>query len=127
MAYDPENVSKMTPVWKIGRIDVDGVWGHAHIDRDTLWNQIFPKLKNYELMTWGDITQDPNYNHSVKVWQIVKEARKRLEELGIEEEQLFRFRLTGTQRVWGIRDRDIFYILWWDPKHEVCPSTKKHT
>jgi len=127
MASDPASISKMTPVWKIGRIDVDGLWGHANIDRDTLWKQMFPKLKNYESMTWGSIAQNQHHNHSVEVSKLDKRARKRLEELGVEVDELFRFRLNGTQRVWGIRDREVFYILWWDPNHEICPSSKKNT
>jgi len=127
LAFNPESISALNPVWKIGRIDVDGPWGHAAIDRTTLLTQILPKLKNYESMTWGDIERDHRRNHSVSVVQLTKEARDRLATLRIEEEQLFRFRLTGTQRMWGIRDRDTFCILWWDPNHEICPAVKKHT
>ena len=88
---------------------------------------MFPKLKNYESMTWGSIAQNQHHNHSVEVSKLDKRARKRLEELGVEVDELFRFRLNGTQRVWGIRDREVFYILWWDPNHEICPSSKKNT
>jgi hypothetical protein len=34
-------------------------------------------------------------------------------------EELYRFRFTGTQRIWGIRDRRTFRVLWWDPDHQV--------
>lgn len=127
VAVDPACFIKMKPVWRIGRIDMDGCWGYAGIDRPTLMGDIFPKLKHYESMTWGEITRDPKYNHSVDVWKLIKPARERLGVLGIDEESLFRFRLKGKQRVWGIRDRNIFHILWWDPLHEICPSHKKHT
>lgn len=33
----------------------------------------------------------------------------------------------GLERIWGHRWDHVFYPIWWDPKHEVCPSTKKHT
>ncbi len=33
----------------------------------------------------------------------------------------------GKQRIWGIKDRNILKVLWWDPDHEVCPSLKKYT
>ena len=128
LASDPSQVNRMTPVWKIGHLDADGRWGHAKIDAATLWRQIFPKMKQYEAMTWNEIARDRHRNHSVAVVELVREARDRLEELHIDDvEELFRFRLTGTQRVWGIRDRDAFYILWWDPNHEICPSHKTHT
>lgn len=42
-------------------------------------------------------------------------------------DQLFSLRLTVRKRVWGIKEGNIFWILWWDPEHEVCKSHKKHT
>ena len=121
-AYSPESFNQMCPVWRLSQIDIDGRWGHSTLDRVTLLQEILPKLKNYESMTWASITADKKRNHSVSVGNLIPDARKRLVELGIDEDRLFRFRLTGQQRVWGIRDRDTFAILWWDPQHEICPS-----
>jgi hypothetical protein len=78
-------------------------------------------------MTWGAIESNRKKNHSVEVGSLCKEAQERIHELKLGVDELFRFRLTGKQRLWGIRDRERFKILWWDPDHEVCPSTKKHT
>ena len=36
-------------------------------------------------------------------------------------------RISGPGRVWGIREEHVLDLLWWDPRHEVCPSPKKHT
>jgi hypothetical protein len=127
IAFDPTRIEKATPTWKFGRFDVDGPWGHAQIDRKILLQDILPKLRNYESMSWSDIVANRHHNHSVPIHDLISKARQRLDDLGIEDDTLFRFRLTGTQRVWGIRDRDAFYILWWDPDHEICPSPKKHT
>lgn len=40
---------------------------------------------------------------------------------------LARFRLGGTERLYGFLVGNEFHILWWDPNHEVWPSSKKHT
>jgi len=40
-------------------------------------------------------------------------------------EDLFSLRLTGKKRLWGIRDRHVFKVFWWDPEHGVCPSELK--
>ncbi len=54
--------------------------------------------------------------------------KKRLEEIEQDEIALFySLRLSGKKRMWGIKDNNIFWILWWDPFHEICPSFKKHT
>ena len=42
-------------------------------------------------------------------------------------EELYSLRLSGRSRVWGLKEAGIFWILWWDPNHEICPSYKKNT
>lgn len=42
-------------------------------------------------------------------------------------DSLVRFRLDGTTRVYGARERNEFHFLWWDRDHEVWPSQLKHT
>jgi hypothetical protein len=36
-------------------------------------------------------------------------------------DQLFRFRLGDTERLWGFRYMGVFYAVWWDPNHKVSP------
>ena len=31
-------------------------------------------------------------------------------------------RLTGTNRVWCIRQLHLMKVLWWVPHHEICPA-----
>jgi hypothetical protein len=77
-------------------------------------------------MYWKDILGSKS--HEVNVSQISNHAQKRLSQLNLDDaEKLVSLRLTGTQRVWGIRMENILQILWWDPNHQVYPSTKKHT
>jgi hypothetical protein len=92
-------------------------------DRDNLlWEQVFPKLRQYETMTWNQIYQNKKRDHSVAVEGIIKPARDRLEALGLDDvDVLFRFRLSGTMRVWGIRVGRVFQLLWWDPDHAIWP------
>lgn len=86
-----------------------------------------PKLHNYESMTWAEV-EGPSGSHSVDFDQLCAQAQARLAEIGRGElESLFSVRITGEQRVWGIKDVAILRIIWWDPEHSVCPSQKKHT
>ncbi len=79
-------------------------------------------------MTWKEISANPGYNHSVSVSEMIREAQKRLEELNLDDQdELYRLRMNGKLRLWGIRDRNILRLLWWDREHEICPSQKKHT
>ena len=123
---DVSNYLKLNPSWQIGRLDEGGEWGWNLISDSLLKNEILPKIKNFESRTWADIFKDNN--HEVSVYQIHKTAQKRLDELRLNDiESLVSLRLTGQKRVWGIRNVSVFRILWWDPKHTVYPSKKKHT
>jgi len=39
----------------------------------------------------------------------------------VDSEELFRFRLGNLPRLWGFRIVNEFYLLWYDPKHEIYP------
>ncbi len=119
---------KSRPVWQIGVFDQHGRWGADSVDLEQFWSELYKKLSSYESMTWGQIEIDRKRNHSVAVASVTKEARDRLSHLNLDDvDQLYRFRFDGTSRLWGIRDRELFKLLWWDPNHEICPSNKKHT
>lgn len=78
-------------------------------------------------MTWLEI-EKTNDSHSISVTQIVREAQNRLVELGQDDvSDVYSLRISGRERVWGIRDGSKLKILWWDPNHEICPSPKKNT
>jgi len=61
------------------------------------------------------LVQAKKNNHFVPVDQLCKEARDRLAELRLDEvDGLTSLRLSGTERVWGIREYNVLMILWWD-------------
>lgn len=121
-----ENFRTLNPSWQLKSLDLDhDLWGWKKIKK---FSDILEKLKNYETMTWGEILSNKKYNHNVLKDQLDKRAQKRLEDLKLDDiSELFRLRLGGKERVWGILDRYILKIIWWDPEHTVCPSEKKHT
>jgi hypothetical protein len=80
-------------------------------------------------MTWGEILSEARtQNHSIDVYKCSTEAKQRLDYLGLQDqESLLSLRVNSKARVIGIRNRATFHILWWDPEHQVCPSTQKYT
>jgi hypothetical protein len=114
--------------WRVSEIDWDGPWGWTNASCEQLLRQIAPRLHSLESMTWGEV-EGKTGSHFVEVIDLIPEARRRLvEELNKDEQgRLFSVRMTGEARLWGIRDIAILRVLWWDPNHEVCRSSKKHT
>jgi hypothetical protein len=89
-------------------------------------HQILDKLKSIENSTWPDIERGGS--HFIPVSNVIKDAQARLRHLKLDDiDQLFSLRLTGAERLWGLRTNDVFSLLWWDPNHEICPSELRHT
>lgn len=123
----PEKIIHKKPVWRLGRLDFHGEWGFSKIKDLATFQTIKEKLKNFETMTWGEIEKN-RHNHYMETNKICNDAQKRLGEIGLlEYDTLYSLRLLGANRLWGIRDNEILYILWWDPKHTVFPIKKTHT
>lgn len=125
---DPTIKSPMdeNPVWHVSILDENDPWGWRSINKSLFFDQILPKIKNFETMFWKDILG--RQNHEVPVPEISSVAQKRLIQLNLDDtESLVSLRLSGTQRIWGIRVGNVLRILWWDPNHKVYPSKPKHT
>lgn len=113
------------PELRAGQMDMDGPWGWNKFDPLLLQN-LFHKIFDSQKLTWQILRE--NGSHLVQVGDLCAKAQKRLFELSKDDcDELFSLRVTGRQRIWGIKDGNIFWLLWWDPNHEVCPSHKKHT
>ncbi len=88
--------------------------------------QIIGKLKSFERSAWADIERGGS--HFIGVESIIRDAQRRLEMLKLDDtDELFSLRLSGLERLWGLRSNDVFSVLWWDPNHQICPSTLRHT
>lgn len=116
------------PAWKFSLFDPEGPFGDGHdkLDRSTVVDEILPKLKSFESMTWTQIMQSGS--HPISCDRLCKEAEHRLEARSLDDnDEVFSLRLSGRNRIFGIRQNDCLQILWWDPDHKVCPSQLKHT
>lgn len=112
--------------WHLRIVDKEGQWGWNKVDQTTFWKVSFPKICNFETMTYNEIL-GPTH-HEVQVIDIFRDAQRRLEQIEQDDtDQLVSFHIEGKKVIWGIRDRNIFKVLWWDPNHEIYPSRKSHT
>jgi len=113
------------PEFKADQMDLQGPWGWDHLGSKEL-QEIFSKIFDTQKLTWQELKGKGS--HLVDVKDLIPEAQKRLIEIQKEDtDQLYSLRLSGVRRIWGIKDSNIFWILWWDPSHKVCKSNKKHT
>ena len=133
---DPDSIMKEHPSWRLASCDMEpNIRWSFHEPRlsHDFWTTIFPKLQDFERMTWSDIfISAKKHNHAIDVASLNKSARDRFSELCIEAEAIHSLRLGGTIRLYGFLTGPIYNILWYDNDHGdnstcVCRSVKKHT
>ena len=111
--------------FRAGKMDMEGKWGWSNFEIDCI-KQFLEKFFEIQKLTWQELGKSGS--HPISFDKIVPQALKRLQELELDDcEYLYSIRMTGKSRLWGLRDQNIFWILWWDPNHEICPSHKKNT
>lgn len=124
------------PAWGFSILDHahSGKWSWGINQPDVM--KIMEFLAAAEKRTWKEIRRDMaggnrrrgEKHKFIPLSSVCKEAQDRLAELELDDQDnLFRFRLSGTERLWGVLlpDDHMFYILWWDPDHQVCPSADR--
>lgn len=125
-------LDKETPVWKFEYFDTThSEWGFGTVD----WEDILKKLASFEQLTWYKIktattgTYPPKTkNHFISVDRICSDAQKLFEGLKLPEkgyDEVFSLRLDGTHRLFGVVSGKVFYLLWNDPEHKICPTEAK--
>lgn len=117
--------SKLNPSWRISLLEMRDPYGWHKLDQYKL-DEVRGKLADLEKLTWNEIlVVRKHWNHTVQVSSICKTARDRLDELGLDDlEELVSIRLSGPERVWGFPLLGALTLLWWDPEHQVYPTSR---
>ncbi len=118
-------------IWTFDRIDRDGPFAFDLSRPDFNHKEVLTKIVEYSSMTWSDVksqTHDrgKSKHHFLNVDSLSNEARERVTNKLAEEEydQIFSFAFQNKLRVVGIRVNEVFHIIWYDPEHKFCPSSK---
>lgn len=122
------------PAWMFDKIDKSGKFAFDISRQDFDHRKFLDKMVSYSSMTWAELksqTHDDgkSKHHFLSVDDLSRDAQKRIEAMHLEEDsdRLYSIALENKLRVIGLRERDRFHVLWYDPQHDVCPSEKKHT
>lgn len=98
---------------------------------DFFTEKIFPKIAEFEKKTWSEIDRETygyknkSKHHNIDIEKLSKDAQKRLKEIGYNDvSEIFSLRLEGKLRIFGFRRLNYLDIIWIDPNHEICPTTK---
>ena len=115
--------------WRFCHVDHDGPWGFDKVDAEKLrW--LMDRLASFESMTINELFASGGYpGVHYEVESIPNPvALERLTDLQLGDmTKISRLRLRGEPRLYGFLVSNVFHVIWWDPDHEVWPSTLKHT
>jgi hypothetical protein len=80
-----------------------------------------------EKLTWDDACRGGTPRIKLeRVRDAPQAVKDRLIETQRDDvDELVNLRLSGVERVWGVRRGNACHILWWDPRHEVWPSARR--
>lgn len=125
---NPSHYLGLSPRWAFKKMDTEHPrWAIGSCD--SVYESIITKLRDYEGMTWQEIMSasggrsSGTNNHFEDVADLCKEARDRMIELHMEDvDRIFSLRLTSKERLYGILEEGIFFVIWHDPNHEIYPT-----
>lgn len=138
MAASGDGADFQHPLWRLSLLDreYEGTWSWRMINGETT-ERIIAFLSEMERLSWkeirGQITggqrrRGSKHKH-IPVDHLAPDARARFDQLELDEfDEMFRFRLSGPERLWGVISDEIprvFYPIWWDPEHKICPGKDK--
>lgn len=117
------------PSWRLGRIAMQHPFG-CHELNPNEWKRLWSHLRDLEKKQWQEILViGKKFNHNIEIGRLSSLVQNRLKELfsPLDFDELLSLRLSGQERIWGVLDRGVVTLLWWDPNHDVYPYQLKNT
>ncbi len=118
--------------WCFDRVDRSGKFAFDPFRSDFDHKEMIEKIISYGSMTWADLKRQTHdggksKHHFLMLESLSPDAVERVKQLLSEEEfdSVFSLALQNVLRIIGVRRDEKFYVMWYDPKHEFCPSHRK--
>ena len=107
-----------------GYIDYDeGEWGWDNVEMKKFFDKCLKHLQHYEDKTWMQIKEE-DHCHPVPLKEIVPRAQTRIINKHGEIDNLWQVKAEGRCRLFGLKDGQMFYLIWHDEYHTVYPGGK---
>ena len=113
--------------WRVNYkyIDLDHEeWGWTKLRLVDFFDLLVKRLHDYENMTWDGLLVRKSC-HPMPITQIVRQAQDRLCEKCPDIDTLHQIDIDRQCMVWGYKAGPLLYLIWHDPKHSVCPTTRR--
>lgn len=128
-AERPRSTAQDQPLFSFARVDTacDPRWAFDPSGEEA--RLILRFLSEMSRLTWAQIeamrSKGHRTHHSQEVHTLDRDAQRDFRRARLAETfgdlPMFRFRLSGAQRLWGFREGQVFHAVWWDHLHQVYP------
>jgi hypothetical protein len=125
-----DDADGLHPTWRFSLVDHEYTDEWSWPDDPAEYLAIMRFLGEMERLTWKEIRAQMTggrrrgaLHKDIPVSNLCAVAQQRLLDLRLDDfDQMFRFRRGNFPRLWGVIMEGVFYPVWWDPEHKVCPS-----
>ena len=126
-----DDAGGLHPTWRFSLLDQEYSDGWWWPDDPAELLGIMTFLGEMERLTWKEIRalmtggnrRRGALHKDIPVSSLCTVAQQRLIVLSMDDfDQVFRFRRGNLPRLWGVIMDAVFYPIWWDPEHKICPS-----
>lgn len=128
---NPDSYKSLNVEFSLASKDVIGTWDWG-LERSLLdtnyTSDIEPYLEHPRSTKWGSLIlethgkKNKTKHHHIDIGGLRDEIQQRWSEIELDYPEAFTFRVSGKKRIWGYRIVNKFFIVWWDPKHEIIPQ-----
>ena len=124
------DTGRLTPIFHFEYADVSYTGDFGFHQDPGCSHDILALILDASNKTWNELLAERTHSggqmhrkhHAQAVETLEVAARQRITERKLDEvfgDDIFRFRDGNMKRMWGFRDGQDFYVLWWDPNHLV--------
>ena len=99
----------------------DEEWGWGQVTIRDFFRKILPRLQEYEKWTWSEIFNRDSC-HYWDIYNMPTKARNKLKEKYPQHDAFHQIDMEQPCRLLGWRDRNILFLIWYDPNHTICPQ-----
>ncbi|OPY59352.1 MAG: hypothetical protein A4E56_03239 [Pelotomaculum sp. PtaU1.Bin065] len=82
--------------------------------------ELIRTFKKMESLTWTGV-----FKHGGLRYKYIDNYSKPLPLMVSKDETIGEIRVSKQSRIFGFRNRNVFHIIWFDNKHEICPETRR--
>jgi hypothetical protein len=118
-------------LWSFQNIDRDGHFAFNCGRDDLNCDTVLLSIVEYSGRKWKEIDTETHDNgkskhHFLEYDKLSFRARQRIvaKRLQQDTDLIFSLRLSNKVRIIGLRKDDRLEVIWFDPEHDFCPSTR---